>query len=110
MLTNYVREHDAVLSVLAGASGLILAPVERSRVLLDSILRVAQGESLTPEGLMTRLRGISMGEAPGPLEAEERRVLRLITEGRSDEEIAAEEAATLGQVRSRVAGIAEKLS
>ena len=110
MLTNYLRESDAVLTVLAGASGLILASAGRSRALLDSILRVAQGESLTAEGLITRLRGISMGEAPNPLDPEECRILRLITDGRSDQEIAAEEAATVHQVRGWVAGIAEKLS
>ena len=109
MLTNYVRGNDAVLSVLAGASGLILVPAGRSRTLLDSILRVAQGESLIPERLITRLHGVAIGEEPSRLDEAERRVLRLITEGRRDQEIAAEVAAPLGQVRSWVAGIAERL-
>ena len=109
MLTNYVHEHDVFLSILAGASGLILAPAGRSRALLDSILRVAQGGSLIPERLITRLHGIAIGEEPSRLDEAERRVLRLITEGRRDQEIATEEAATLGQVRSWVASIAERL-
>jgi DNA-binding NarL/FixJ family response regulator len=110
MLTNYLREREAVFAVLAGAGGLVLAPAERSRALMDSILRVAQGESLIPEGLMTRLRGISAGEAPAQLDSEERRILGLITDGKNDQEIAAIEAVTPSQVSNWIASIAEKLT
>jgi DNA-binding NarL/FixJ family response regulator len=109
MLANYVRESDGVLAILSGASALILPSMGSRQGLVDAILRVAKGETILPNGVIARLNGLA-SNATGRLDEEERRVLRLITEGSTDEEIGAKEAVPLVQVRSWVAGIGEKLS
>jgi DNA-binding NarL/FixJ family response regulator len=106
MLTRYLQEGDDLRAVLAGAAGLILVPERR---ILDSILRAAAGDLLRSEELNGRLSAIVSGEAPSPLDGEERRVLGLIAEGHADGEIAARLNVSPEDVRDRIVRIAEKL-
>jgi DNA-binding NarL/FixJ family response regulator len=106
MLTRYLQEGDDLRAVLAGAAGLILVPERR---ILDSILRAAAGDLLRSEELNGRLSAIVSGEAPSPLDGEERRVLGLIAEGHADGEIAARLNVSPEDARDRIVRIAEKL-
>lgn len=106
MLTRYMNEGDDLRAVLAGASGLILVPERR---LLESVLRAANGDLFRSEEFAGRLRAIVTGEAPSVLNAAERRVLGLISEGHPDHEIAARVGASPDDVREHIARIVEKL-
>lgn len=91
ILTSYDDDEALVSAVLAGASGYVLKTV-RSRELLESVRRVAAGESLLDPALVDRVQArLSSGpEAPPELRdltEQERRVLMLIAEGLTNREI-----------------------
>jgi DNA-binding NarL/FixJ family response regulator len=110
MLTNYLREPDAVLSVLSSASGHLLTRPGQSRHLLDAIVRVAQGELLFPEGLVSKLRTQASGDSASDLDEPDRRVLLGLLERATDQEIAEALGEDANQVRLRIASLADKLS
>jgi DNA-binding NarL/FixJ family response regulator len=103
MLTNYLHEGDLVRSVFAGASAIVLAPEARGGRLLETITRVAAGESLLPEATMARLQAVALSEAASPLDAAGRRVLSLLLQGKDDSEIASETGASATTVRNQLA-------
>ncbi|BDG62197.1 response regulator [Caldinitratiruptor microaerophilus] len=94
MLTSYPDEQAVVASVLAGASGYLLKDID-PRGLRDALEIVARGGSLLSPDLVTRvLAGVrrQAESGPGPdaierLTAQERQILTLIAEGKTNREI-----------------------
>src|SRR6188472_3489725 len=116
MLTSYPDE-DAVLSaIVAGASGYMLKQV-RARDLVDAIERVARGESLLDPAVtgrvLERVRRIAAGDQPDELSlltTQERRILALVAEGKTNKQIAAEVFLSDKTVKNYVSSILAKLN
>ena len=93
MLTSFADEEALMSAILAGASGYLLKRID-SAALLDSLRRVAQGESLIDQEMVSKLfsalRGAGRSSDPllDKLSEQERRVLDLITEGLTNRQIA----------------------
>ena len=115
MLTSYPDE-DAVLSaIVAGASGYLLKQV-RARDLITAIEAVARGESLLDPAVtgrvLERVRRIATGDQPdelAQLTAQERKILGLVAEGKTNKEIAAEVFLSDKTVKNYVSSILAKL-
>jgi DNA-binding NarL/FixJ family response regulator len=91
MLTSYAEDEAAFDAVIAGAHGYVLKQV-RGGSLLDAIRRVARGESLLEPALvgrlLARLRTASQHDDRfADLGKEERMVLDLLADGRSNADI-----------------------
>ena len=116
MLTSYPDE-DAVLSaIVAGASGYLLKQV-RARDLVDALERVARGESLLDPAVtgrvLERVRRIATGDQPdelAQLTPQERKILALVAEGKTNKEIAAEVFLSDKTVKNYVSSILGKLN
>ncbi len=116
MLTSYPDE-DAVLSaIIAGASGYLLKQV-RGRDLVSAIESVGRGDSLldpaVTERILQRVRTAASGGAGdelADLTAQERRILLLVAEGRTNKEIAAEIFLSDKTVKNYVSSILSKLN
>lgn len=114
MLTSYPDDEAVFGAVMAGASGYVLKQVG-STELVDAIHTVARGESLLDPSvtgkLLERVRMMSADEQPPheKLNMQERRILALIAEGKTNREIA--EALYLSEktVRNYVSMILSKL-
>jgi DNA-binding NarL/FixJ family response regulator len=114
MLTSYTEDEAVVASVLAGADGYLLKSTEPDR-LIEAIERVAGGESLldprVTAAVLDRLRRAPAGEA-GPLAAlseQERRIVPLIAEGKTNRQIADALYLSEHTVKSYVSGVLKKL-
>lgn len=96
MLTTYAEDDAVINSVLAGAAAYLLKQTDPER-LIEAVWAVARGESLLDPGVtrsvLTWLRRVgSTPEPEDPLAAlseQERRILPLIAEGKTNREIAA---------------------
>ena len=116
MLTSYPDE-DAVLSaIIAGASGYLLKQV-RGRDLVSAIESVGRGDSLldpaVTERILQRVRTAASGGASdelADLTAQERRILLLVAEGKTNKEIAAEIFLSDKTVKNYVSSILSKLN
>ena len=114
MLTSYPDDEAVFGAVMAGASGYVLKQVG-STELVDAIHTVARGESLLDPSvtgkLLERVRMMSAEEQPPheKLNIQERRILALIAQGKTNREIA--EALYLSEktVRNYVSMILSKL-
>jgi two-component system, NarL family, response regulator DevR len=113
MLTSYADDEALFAAVMAGAAGYVLKQVG-SGDLLDDIRRAATGQSLLDPDLTDRvLERLRTGPKEDPrleqLTAQERRVLDLIAEGKSNREIA--EALFLAEktVKNYVSNVLSKL-
>lgn len=92
MLTSFSDDEALLEAVLAGAAGYLLKQV-RGSDLVDAVRRVAAGQSLldpaVTETVLRRLReGSAEDERLRGLTDQERRVLALLADGRSNREIA----------------------
>jgi DNA-binding NarL/FixJ family response regulator len=94
-LTSSVDDEDVLAAILAGASGYVLKQT-RASTLVGTLLAAGRGESqLDPAvtgAVMDRVRRMASGElqdASETLTAQERRILLLLAEGRTNREIAA---------------------
>ncbi len=92
MLTSFSDDEALLEAVLAGASGYLLKQV-RGSDLVDAVRRVAAGQSLLDPamtaGVLRRLReGSPEDERLAALTDQERRVLHLLAEGRTNRQIA----------------------
>ncbi len=92
MLTSYADDEALFAAVMAGAAGYVLKQVGGSS-LVDSIRKVAAGESLLDPALVERVVDrIHDGPAEDPLLAgltpQERRILDLVAEGQTNRQIA----------------------
>jgi DNA-binding NarL/FixJ family response regulator len=118
MLTSISPTEAALAAILAGASGFLLKQT-RARALVDAIPVVAEGGSLLdPEVAtltMARIHAAAVGALPeqewqlAHLTDQERRMLPLIAEGKTNEEIAATLSLLDQTVQSNVSTIFEKL-
>jgi DNA-binding NarL/FixJ family response regulator len=94
ILTSFADEEALMSAILAGASGYVLKRVDTDGI-VESVRRAGRGESLLDpamtERLFAKLRG---GAPPDPLIAklspQEQRILQLLSEGKTNREIADE--------------------
>jgi len=92
MLTSYADDEALFSAILAGASGYVLKQI-RGSDLVSAVRRVAAGESLLDPALtrqvMERLRGENVeDERLARLTAQERNILELIADGKTNRQIA----------------------
>ena len=92
MLTSYGDDEALFDAIMAGAAGYVLKQI-RGSDLIDSVRRVAAGQSLLDPAVTARVlervrRGPELDPALSPLTDQERRVLSLIGEGMTNRQIA----------------------
>lgn len=94
MLTSYADDEAVYAAIIAGAAGYLLKQT-RGRELVAAIESVARGESLLDPSVMgkvlTRMREMASGghkDKLSELSEQERRILGLIAEGKTNREIA----------------------
>ncbi len=112
MLTS-VADDDALFSaVLAGASGYLLKQI-RGPELVTAVRRVAEGQSLIDPaltaGVMERLRGKQEDERIAKLSPQERRILDLIAEGKTNRQIGTEMFLAEKTVKNYVSNLLQKM-
>lgn len=112
ILTSYDDGEALQAAVLAGAAGYLLKDIKGSR-LVDSIRRVAAGESLLDESVVARLRAQWGHDVKDPrlelLSPQERRILSHIAEGLTNRQIG--EAMSLAEktVKNYVTSVLSKM-
>lgn len=93
MLTSFADDDALFSAILAGASGYLLKEI-RGPELVSAVRRVAAGQSLIDPALtatvMDRLRGHREDERLAKLSPQERRILDLIAEGKTNRQIGTE--------------------
>jgi DNA-binding NarL/FixJ family response regulator len=116
MLTSYADEEAVMASILAGASAYLLKQT-RGQQLAEAIEAVARGESLLDPTVTMRVleqvRGIANGtggDKQAQLNENETKILRLIAEGKTNKEIAAEIYLSDKTVKNYVSSILSKLN
>ncbi|HET8944133.1 MAG TPA: response regulator transcription factor [Dehalococcoidia bacterium] len=115
MLTSYADDEAVYGSIMAGASGYLLKQT-RGQNLAEAIGRVAAGESLLDPGVtdkvLARMRQLAAGETDelASLSPQERRILGLIAEGKTNKEIADEVFLSDKTVKNYVSSILSKLN
>jgi DNA-binding NarL/FixJ family response regulator len=115
MLTSYADDEAIYGSIMAGASGYLLKQT-RGQNLAEAIERVARGESLldpaVTDKVLERMRSLARGDGDelGALSAQERKILALIAEGKTNKEIAEEIFLSDKTVKNYVSSILSKLN
>jgi DNA-binding NarL/FixJ family response regulator len=115
MLTSYADDEAIYGAIMAGASGYLLKQT-RGQNLAEAIERVARGESLldpaVTDKVLERMRSLSRGETDelAALTDQERKILGLIAEGKTNKEIADEIFLSDKTVKNYVSSILGKLS
>ena len=115
MLTSYADDEALFGSIMAGASGYMLKQV-RGQNLAEAIEKVAGGESLLDPAVtskvLERMRGLAAGggDELAALSPQERKILTLIAEGKTNKEIAAEVFLSDKTVKNYVSSILSKLN
>ncbi|MEO8510543.1 MAG: response regulator transcription factor [Chloroflexota bacterium] len=115
MLTSYPDEEAVLSAIVAGASGYLLKQV-RGRDLVAALEAVGRGESLLDpaitEKVLDRVRRAATGEDTdelAQLTAQERKILLLVAEGKTNKQIAAEIFLSDKTVKNYVSSILGKL-
>jgi two-component system response regulator DevR len=117
MLTSYPDEEAVLSAIVAGASGYLLKQV-RARDLVAALEAVGRGESLldpaVTEKVLERIRRIASGSQEtdelSQLTGQERKILLLVAEGKTNKEIAAEIFLSDKTVKNYVSSILAKLN
>jgi DNA-binding NarL/FixJ family response regulator len=114
MLTSYSDEEALVNSIMAGASGYLLKRSEPER-LVEAVEKVAAGQALLdPEITSTLLRLFREGGyKPDPFEEltdQEKRLLPLIVEGKTNRQIGEELSLSPHTIKAYVSSILQKLN
>jgi DNA-binding NarL/FixJ family response regulator len=115
MLTSYADDEALFGSIMAGASGYLLKQT-RGQDLANAIERVAGGESLLDPSVtnkvLDRMRRLASGEGDDlpELSPQERKILSLIAEGKTNKEIAQEIFLSDKTVKNYVSSILRKLN
>jgi two-component system response regulator DevR len=113
MLTSYADDEALIASIMAGAAGYVLKQIG-SLDLLDTIRRAGAGESLLDPALTGRvLERLRDGPAIDPrlasLTPQERRILDLIADGKTNRQIAEEMYLAEKTVKNYVSNLLAKL-
>ncbi len=116
MLTSYADEEAVFNSILAGASGYLLKQI-RGHELVRAIETVAAGQSLldpaVTQKVLEKVKRLSSGGQPDEitqLSAQERKVLALVAEGKTNKEIAAALGLSDKTVKNYLSHVFEKLN
>jgi DNA-binding NarL/FixJ family response regulator len=116
ILTSYPDEEAVIAAIIAGASGYLLKQV-RARDLVTALETVGAGGSLLDPGVtgkvLERMRRIANADQPdelAALTAQERKILALVAEGKTNKEIAAEVFLSDKTVKNYVSSILAKLN
>jgi DNA-binding NarL/FixJ family response regulator len=117
MLTSYPDEEAVLSAIVAGASGYLLKQI-RARDLVAALETVGRGESLldpaVTEKVLERIRRIATGSSENDeisqLTAQERKILLLVAEGKTNKEIAGEIFLSDKTVKNYVSSILAKLN
>jgi two-component system response regulator DevR len=116
ILTSYPDEEAVFSAIVAGASGYLLKQV-RARDLVNAIESVGRGESLldpaVTEKVLERVRRIASGDERdelAQLTQQERKILALVAEGKTNKEIADEVFLSDKTVKNYVSSILPKLN
>jgi two-component system, NarL family, response regulator DevR len=115
MLTSYPDEDAVLAAILAGASGYLLKQI-RGRDLVTALESVGRGDSLldpaVTERVLERVRRIAAGEMAdelASLTSQERKILFLVADGKTNKEIATEVFLSDKTVKNYVSSILSKL-
>jgi two-component system response regulator DevR len=116
MLTSYPDEEAVLSAIIAGASGYLLKQI-RGRDLVTALEAVGRGESLldsaVTEKVLERVRRMASGSATddlAELTSQERKILLLVAEGKTNKQIAAEIFLSDKTVKNYVSSILGKLN
>ena len=116
MLTSYPDEEAVIAAIIAGASGYLLKQI-RARDLVAALEAVGRGESLLDPAVtgkvLERMRRIATQDDPDELSSltqQERKILALVAEGKTNKEIAAEVFLSDKTVKNYVSSILTKLN
>jgi two-component system, NarL family, response regulator DevR len=114
MLTSYPDEDAVLAAIVAGASGYLLKQV-RARDLVAALETVADGGSLLDPAVtgkvLERMRRIATDDDElAALTKQERKILALVAEGKTNKEIAAEVFLSDKTVKNYVSSILAKLN
>jgi DNA-binding NarL/FixJ family response regulator len=115
MLTSYADDEAIYGSIMAGASGYLLKQT-RGQDLASAIGRVTAGESLLDPGItekvLRRMRELAEGESDelAALTPQERKIIGLIAEGKTNKEIAEDVFLSDKTVKNYVSSILSKLN
>jgi DNA-binding NarL/FixJ family response regulator len=112
MLTSFADDEALFAAIMAGASGYVLKQV-KGHDLVDAIRRVGRGESLLDPAMtgkvLDRLRNKPEEDELGILTDQERRILELIAEGRTNRQIAETIFLAKKTVKNHVSNLLAKL-
>ncbi len=112
MLTSFADDEALFAAILAGASGYLLKQI-RGPELVIAVRQVAAGQSLIDPaltaGIMDRLRGKQEDERIARLSPQERRILDLIAEGKTNRQIGAEMYLAEKTVKNYVSNLLAKM-
>ena len=115
MLTSYADDDAVFASIMAGATGYLLKQT-RTQALTDAIERAMRGESLldpaVTQRVLERVRtaGKDKDDELSLLSEQERKILDLIAEGKTNKEIAKEVYLSDKTVKNYVSSILSKLN
>lgn len=116
MLTSYPDEEAVLSAIIAGASGYLLKQV-RGRDLVAALESVGRGDSLldpaVTERVLERVRRVAAGgerDELADLTAQERKILLLVAEGKTNKEIASDVFLSDKTVKNYVSSILAKLN
>jgi DNA-binding NarL/FixJ family response regulator len=116
ILTSFPDDEAVFSAIVAGASGYLLKQI-RARDLVAALESVGRGESLldpaVTEKVLTRVRQIAAGEVHDELAGltpQERKILLLVAEGKTNKEIASEIFLSDKTVKNYVSSILAKLN
>jgi DNA-binding NarL/FixJ family response regulator len=115
MLTSYGDDEALFGSIMAGASGYLLKQT-RGQSLAEAIEKVAKGESLLDPAVthrvLERMRRLATGEGDelATLSPQERKIITMIAEGKTNKEIAKEVFLSDKTVKNYVSSILRKLN
>lgn len=116
MLTSYADETAVFNSIIAGASGYLLKQI-RGEELVRAIETVAGGQSLldpaVTQSVLEKMKRLASGQRPDEmtaLSAQEKRVLALVAEGKTNREIARALGLSDKTVKNYLSHVFEKLN
>lgn len=115
VLTSFADDNIVVEAISAGADGYLLKEINRDG-LIDAIMKVASGQSVLDPAVTGRVFGKVQSMVNNPttnkltlLSAQERRVLALVAEGKTNKEIAAVMGLSDKTIKNYLSNILDKL-